>query len=270
MPSDVHYLVFPKIASFLAANNYRSPDDAFSGPFQWALNTKDHFFEWLRKRETEQSAFNHLMQSNRGRKYPYLWPEIFPARAQLSRFRDANTSEGFRFVDIGGGTGQEIECLLDIVPDLSGLFVLQDIPEAIAGSILGELKHSYQTQKFKVMEHDFFRPQPVKGANVYFLGRVLHDWPDIQARQILGHIREAMDEHSILLVHDRVFPDSESEVYQSDVQADFIMMAAFASLERSGAQFQELIQSVGLQLVRVWRPEGSLESRQAVLEIVKG
>lgn len=267
--SDVHYQVLPKLAGFLTETSYRSPDDATSGPFQRAMNTENHFFEWLGKREKQQGAFNRLMQSSRGRKYPVKWPEIFPVQNQFSRFTGANASIGIRYVDIGGGVGQEIESLVDTMPDLAGLFILQDVPEVVAKSSLGERDPSHPAQQFQLMGHDFFQPQPVRGADFYFLGRVLHDWPDIQARQILSHIRDAMDDHSVLLVHDRLLPDIAREVYPKDIQADFIMMAIFASLERSETQFRDLFKSVGLVLFRIWRPERCLESRQAVLEIMK-
>lgn len=267
--SDVHYQVFPKLAGFLAETNYRSPDDAESAPFQVAMNTNEHFFKWLGKREMQQEAFNCLMQSSRGRKYPVKWPEIFPVQNQFSHFRGVNASKGIHYVDIGGGFGQEIETLVDAIPDLAGLFILQDIPEVVARSPLRARVPFHETQQFQLMGHNFFQPQPVKGANFYFLGRILHDWPDIQAREILSHIRDAMDEHSVLLVHDRVLSDNASEVYPKDIQADFIMMAIFASLERSETQFRKLLESVGLVLLRVWRPERSLESRQAVLEVMK-
>lgn len=267
--SDVHYQVFPKLAEFLAENKYRSPDDADSAPFQMAMNTNEHFFEWLGKREKQQEAFNCLMQSSRGRKYPVKWPEIFPVQNRFSQFRGVNALKRIQYVDIGGGVGQEIETLVDTIPDLSGLFILQDIPEVVANSSLGERVPSHETQQYQLMGHNFFQLQPVKGADFYFLGRILHDWPDIQACQILSHIRDAMDEQSVLLVHDRVLSDIPSEVYPKDIQADFIMMAIFASLERSETQFRELLKSAGLVLVRIWRPERSFESRQAVLEIMK-
>ncbi|KAJ5792299.1 uncharacterized protein N7503_008277 [Penicillium pulvis] len=266
---DVHYQVFPKLADFLAETNYRNPGDADCAPFQMAMNTKEHFFEWLGKREKQQEAFNCLMQTSRGRKYPVKWPDIFPVQNRFSHFRGVNASKEIQYVDIGGGVGQEIETLVNTIPDLSGLFILQDIPEVVASSSLGERVPSHETQHFQLMGHNFFQPQPVKGADFYFLGRILHDWPDIQARQILGHIRDAMDEHSVLLVHDRVLSDIPSEVFPKDIQADFIMMAIFASLERSETQFRELLKSAGLVLLQTWRPERSLESRQAVLEIMK-
>jgi hypothetical protein len=50
--------------------------------------------------------------------------------------------------------------------------------------------------------HDFFNPQPVKNAAVYFLRGIVHNWSDTQARQILSHLREAAAPTSKLVIFD--------------------------------------------------------------------
>ena len=50
--------------------------------------------------------------------------------------------------------------------------------------------------------HDFFTPQPVKNASIYFLRVVLHDWSDIKALEIMKRLREAAGPSSKLLVFD--------------------------------------------------------------------
>jgi hypothetical protein len=45
--------------------------------------------------------------------------------------------------------------------------------------------------------HDFFKPQPVKNASVYFLRSIIHDWPDAEAKKILKNLREAADTRAI-------------------------------------------------------------------------
>ena len=103
------------------------------------------------------------------------------------------------------------------------------------------------------MSADFFKPQPINGAKIYFIAHCLHDWPDKEARIILGHIKDAMNEDSVLLLSETVMP--ERDVPFAAAAADMTMMAAFASLERTEEQFRELLGSVGLQLVKVWSEE---------------
>lgn len=98
------------------------------------------------------------------------------------------------------------------------------------------------------MSHDFFSSQSAIGADVYFLGRVLHNWPNGQCQRILGHTREAMTLDSVLLIHDRVFPDAATvrDPCWSDIASNFIMMILHTTMERTEAQFAEFLASVGL------------------------
>ncbi|KAJ7593960.1 S-adenosyl-L-methionine-dependent methyltransferase [Mycena floridula] len=54
----------------------------------------------------------------------------------------------------------------------------------------------------KLQVHDFFSPQPVKNAAVYFLRYIIHDWSDKEAKQILSQLRAAAGPTSKLVVFD--------------------------------------------------------------------
>ena len=41
-----------------------------------------------------------------------------------------------------------------------------------------------------IQAHDFFTPQPVKDADIFLLRRLLHDWPNPKAIEILKQLRE--------------------------------------------------------------------------------
>lgn len=98
------------------------------------------------------------------------------------------------------------------------------------------------------MKHDFFAPQPIKGAKAYYLANVVHDWPDKQALQMLGNIREAMDSESILLISENTL--LEENVPLDSACADLVMMANFSSLEGTEEQFRVLLERAGSELVK--------------------
>ncbi|OJJ76883.1 hypothetical protein ASPBRDRAFT_140247 [Aspergillus brasiliensis CBS 101740] len=274
MNFDLHFQIFGKLPQYLRETRYKSPEDAYAGPFQYVFNTDEHFFDWIKSRPVELDAFNRTMQAGVVRDNAARWTDIFPVAQRLQRFlrADLPPNERFQMVDIGGGIGHETKILLDTLPSLTGHFILQDIPSVVE-SILPELRTttpgSQQTVTVQAMPYNFFDPQPVTRAHVYFLGRVLHDWPDTQARSILQHVRNAMGEDSLLLIHERVLPDGPSKVHPSDAIMDFNMMALCSSLERTESQFRDLLAAVGLDLVRVWRPAAAGLHRQAVLEVVR-
>lgn len=261
-----------KLPEFLANSHYQSPEYPYAGPFQYCFQTNDHFFTWLKNHPVQQTAFNGLMQST-VQNSPSRWFELFPVADRFQRFRGAagGNHEALKLVDIAGGIGHDILGLSKQLPDLHANFILQETPQVLE-NMLPELQTlPPSTQSTQPMPHDFFGSQPVVGADVYFLGRVLHNWPNGQCQRILGHTREAMTRNSVLLIHDRVFPDATTarDLCRSDIASDFIMMILHTAMERTEAQFAELLASVGLQLVAIWKSEGKKGSMQCVLEAVR-
>jgi hypothetical protein len=107
--------------------------------------------------------------------------------------------------------------------------------------------------------HDFFEPQPVKGARVYFMHNVLHDWEDTQAKQILSHLAEAMEPgYSKLLIHESLV--SSVKPLARVTTSDITMMACLGAKERTEAEWRALVESAGLKVLNIWRPPHSVES----------
>jgi len=48
--------------------------------------------------------------------------------------------------------------------------------------------------------NDFFKDQPIKGADIYYMRMILHDWADSYCLQILKRLREAAAPNSKLLI----------------------------------------------------------------------
>ena len=86
------------------------------------------------------------------------------------------------------------------------------------------------------------------GAKFYYTRGVLHNHPDEQVRLILRNIMSAMGKDSIILLDEWVLPQKGVSPYAASM--DLTMMAAFASMERTEAQWRTLIDSVGLTLVK--------------------
>ncbi|PYH88058.1 S-adenosyl-L-methionine-dependent methyltransferase [Aspergillus ellipticus CBS 707.79] len=257
---DITACVSQKLPEFLAKTHYRNPNSCTEGPFQYTFNTTDQFYTWLQKRPGFHASFNGMMKATE--RMDVRWTDIFPAAARFATFCGPQAAGVLRLVDVAGGTGHNIQDLVNTLPDLQAQFTLQDLPEVVAHwGVRGEAQ-------VEVMAHDIFQPQPVPGAHVYILKRILHNWPDKECRRILGHLRDAMAPHSILLIHDRVFPDGAAGLAQSDVSVDLAMMMLCGSMERSEAQFRTLFASVGLKLVKVWRGQAASQSQDGVVEVV--
>ncbi|KFY46973.1 hypothetical protein V494_00266 [Pseudogymnoascus sp. VKM F-4513 (FW-928)] len=155
-------------------------------------------------------------------------------------------------VDIGGSKGHDLEKFRLCHPDIpDGSLILQDLPDVV--------KDVQVNRAIVAQQYDFFTPQPVKGARVYFMHNVLHDWPDDSAVMILKNIASAMEKgYSKLLIHEslisRVNPLARVTV------SDITMMACLAAKERTEIEWGEVIRNSGLRVVKIWRPPQSVES----------
>ena len=82
------------------------------------------------------------------------------------------------------------------------------------------------------------------GAKFYYLRAILHGFPDDKCRSLLENIISAMNEDSVILIDDMIFPDAN--VHWQAVQFDLTMMCAHASMARTLSQWGALLYSVGL------------------------
>ena len=97
------------------------------------------------------------------------------------------------------------------------------------------------------------------GAKFYYLRGILHDFPDHKCRLILRQIIPAMGKESRILIDEMVLPSSY--VHWQATQVDLTMMTALAAMERTREQWQELLESVDLQIVDIYvYMSGSYES----------
>ena len=99
----------------------------------------------------------------------------------------------------------------------------------------------------------------VLGAHIYYLRNVLHDWPDPLARLVLQQISSAMTPGvSRLLINELVVPVQGCGQFAP--HSDFNMMSICAGMERTEAQWKELLGSVGLEIRGIWTGDGDTES----------
>ena len=92
------------------------------------------------------------------------------------------------------------------------------ISQAVADSKLKDLG-------IEALGHDFMTPQPEgsKGAKVFYMRNVLHDWPDSKCTQMLSLLRDATADDSVVIIDESVV--LEVGVDTKTVNYDITMMA---------------------------------------------
>ncbi|KAF2112764.1 S-adenosyl-L-methionine-dependent methyltransferase [Lophiotrema nucula] len=224
---------------YFASVGYKNPIEAANGPWQYTHKTTDDYFTWLKKQDPKyQSAFNvamSLQNAVRGQQ----WFEYFPFEEKLK----VDSPDRAAFVDVGGNLGHDLRVFHEKHPTFPGKLILEDLPQVIAD--VKDLPSAIQP-----LAHDFFAPQPIKGAKCYYMRIVLHDWPDVQAKQILNNTREAMAPDSILLLNEGVLAEKNSPWIEPHL--DFHMLTFVAAGERTERQWRALLEGCGFDVVKIW------------------
>lgn len=221
---------------FLAGTRYRDISDAAHTPAQKAFKTELPLLAWLPSQPKEFNAFQQAMVVQP--QASTAWYSAFPFAQELGSF-----SGPCAFVDVGGGFGHQCKALIKQFPDLHDRVVLQDLAETLTHADPDDLGG------IKATPHNFFEVQPVKGARFYYLRNVLHDWPDEKAIAILGHLRDALEPGSSILIDEIVMPTVGA--HWKATSLDLVIMALVGALERTLDDWHALLKAAGLRIVRV-------------------
>jgi O-methyltransferase domain len=210
-------------------------------PHSWAANRLGWtFWEVLKSKKERVESFAKGLS---------LFDAIHPVTGVYpfeDKHQAGNSPDRTFAVDVGGGRGHAMVALRKGYPTLQGKMVLQDRQEVLDAIGPNDLPG------VEKMQHNFFAPQPVKGAQVYYIRRVFHDWLDNEARQILANIVPAMAPDSRILISDMALPEPVTAKDTHAVWLD-LMMLTIGGKERTKRDWETLVESAGLKLVKLWQ-----------------
>jgi len=149
-------------------------------------------------------------------------------------------------VDVGGGTGALLAEILRARPEIYGTLV--DLPRTVAraGSLL---QAAGVGERVRMVGQSFFDPLPA-GADLYLLKSILNDWPDREARLILGRCAQAARPGGRVVILGGVSPDGRAN-------PELLMMVLLGSKNRTLAEFRELAREASLEVQAAGRlPSG--------------
>lgn len=157
---------------------------------------------------------------------------------------DLDVFEGVGWlVDLGGGEGSLMVELLKRLPGVRGtVFDLPVMRESAESAIAA----AGLVDRGEFLGGDLFDAVP-RGADVYVLKWVLHDWDDDRAAAILSRCREAMEPHARLVVIERLMPEGWAES-AALAPADLNMLCLSGGAERTQRGYRALIESCSMRL----------------------
>ena len=189
------------------------------------------FFDHLQEDAIAARSFNAAMTS-----YSAQETAAVTAAYDFSRFGT--------IADIGGGHGRLLSAMLRANRNARG--ILFDLPAVCAGA-QQMLKDDGVADRVSVVSGDFFSEVP-RGAQLYVMKSIIHDWDDDSALHILANCRVAMPSDARLLLIERLVgePNEPDEAKLFDIS----MLAMLGGRERTAGEYRALLESAGLRMTR--------------------
>lgn len=217
--------------------------------------------------QTGQAAFEKVF---RGTLYEYIAQQP-AAQANFNQWMEETTRDWLlpalkyydfakctHVVDVGGGTGKLTAALLNQYPQLQA--TLFDQPQVVrdAAPMLASAQVSHRCQ---VRGGDFFQTLPT-GGDLYLISRVLLNWDDTKALQLLRTCRAAMGPAAKLLIMDFILPNQESTAL--DFLGSLHLLVLGGRLLRTADEYSALLLAAGFHSPQLIQTAGFIHFIEAL------
>ena len=205
-------------------------------------NIFDHFFR------TEESRRDFIAGMNG---FGMISSPKVVAAFDLSRFT--------RLVDLGGATGHLAIAACERYAALHGaVFDLAPVIELAKEFVT----KSPVSDRVDLIAGDFFS-DPLPEADLYSVGRILHDWSDEKVRGLLAKIHQALPAGGALLVAERLLDEDKTGPLPTLLQS-LNMLICTEGKERTLSEYATLLCDAGFAEVEGRRTDAPLDAILAV------
>jgi acetylserotonin N-methyltransferase len=240
----------------------------FSNDVMWKLwaNLEDAVREgthrWKQTYGWDGPIFAHFFKTDESRREFLMGmhgfglissPQVVAA-FDLGRFR--------RLVDLGGATGHLAVAACERYPNLRS--TVFDLPDAVplANEIVGA---SRVADRIEILAGDFFA-DPLPPADLFALGRILHDWTEPKILMLLKRIYDVLPQDGAVLIAEKLLLDDKSGPRWAQMQ-NLNMLTCTEGKERTLGEYEQLLQRVGFGNVQGCRTSAPLDAVLAIKRI---
>ena len=183
--------------------------------------------------------------------YGLISSPLVAAAFDLSRFR--------RIVDLGGATGHLAVAACQRYPSLQA--VVFDLPAA-APLAREMIAATSVAGRVSVQAGDFFT-DALPQADLYAVGRILHDWTEEKILTLLGKVHAALPAGGALLIAEKMLDEGKATPMWALMQS-LNMLVCTEGKERTLAEYKVLLNKVGFAEVEGRRTSSPLDAILAV------
>jgi acetylserotonin N-methyltransferase len=214
---------------------------------------------WKQTFGTDQPIYDQFFKTDQDRRDFLLGMHGFGqissppvvAAFDLGRFK--------RLVDLGGATGHLPMAACARYPSLRA--AVFDLPATI--KVAQEfIERAGFKDRIELIPGDFFR-DPLPEADLYSLGRILHDWSEGKIRSLLRKVHERVPRGGALLIAERLLNEDKTGPVASLMQS-LSMLVCTEGKERTLSEYTALLKHAGFAEVQGRKTGAPLDAVLAV------
>jgi acetylserotonin N-methyltransferase len=225
----------------------RLADAVREGTHRWnqefgaGANIFEHFFA------TEEAKLTFLAGMHG---LGLLGSPALAAAFDLSRFG--------RLVDVGGGTGHLAIEVCRRYPGIAGCVF--DLP-AVTPVAHRYINEAGLAERISTCDGDFFS-DPLPEADLYSVGRILHDWSDEKVALLLDKLHRALPPRGALLICEKTLHEERTGPATAYLQS-LNMLVCTEGRERTASEYERLVKHAGFSEFAVHRTPRPLDAMLA-------
>jgi acetylserotonin N-methyltransferase len=216
---------------------------------------------WRQAFGLEGPIFDHFFRTDEAKR------EFLLGMHGLGQISSPRVAEAFdlarfrRLADLGGATGHLAVAACRRWPGLRA--VVFDLPAALP---LGRelVGGTGVADRIEFVGGDFFT-DPLPEADLFALGRILHDWAEDKVRRLLRTVHERLPPGGALLVAEKLLDDDRAGPGRGVFQS-LNMLVCTEGKERTLGEYETLLREAGFARVEGRRTDSPLDAILAVKE----
>lgn len=207
----------------------RLPDALREGTHRWTqeFGSRDGIFEHFFQSEADKRTFIAGMHGQ-----GLLSSPATASAFDLGRFK--------RLVDLGGASGH---LALEAVRRWPVLRATVFDLVAVVPVAQGYIREAGLEGRVDAVGGDFFR-DPLPPADLYAMGRILHDWSEEKVAVLLKKVRDALPEGGALLICEKILNPAKDGPTSAMLQS-LNMLVCTEGRERTAAEYEALCRAAG-------------------------
>ncbi|MBA3974904.1 MAG: homocysteine methyltransferase [Candidatus Solibacter sp.] len=170
-----------------------------------------------------------------------------------------NLSRFNTICDLGGATGHLAIAACERYGAMRG--IVFELPQVIPHA-QSYIDKSPAAARLRALPGDFFS-DPLPPADLYALGRILHDWPEDRIRALLARIHDALPPGGAILIAETLLDDAHVGPVHSLMQS-LNMLVCTEGRERSVPEYAALLESAGFSQIDARRTGAPLDALLAI------